>query len=125
MEVEEIYAHDLIGGEPAWNYGFSGRDIDYFVVTSLNMKVDPVDLEDFLDNYVGRVIARYYTEKGKPYEPYNKIINHNLIEIHIISKDRKNEYGLKPSGLVRYFDKAYLDWKVYELYLMCKSSASK
>jgi len=98
--IKEIYIHDLVAAEPAWTQGFSGRDIDYIIVSDENIPYELTkEVEEYLDNIVGSAITNYFMKKGKCLctEPFNKIIKHNLVEIHAIKPEEKKKYGLNGS----------------------------
>jgi len=84
--------------EPAWEQGVSGRDIDYIIVSELRILSEIVkNIEKYLDDLVGYAITNYFAKKGKFYcsEPFNKIIKHNLIEIHAIQPHEKKKIQFK------------------------------
>ncbi len=96
--VEKVIVADLIGGSPAWDTGvITGRDIDIFVYTK--GKVDnsiKQNIETILDYVVGQTISELLKEFLQKIEdkdvkrcvekcqrPFNEIIKHNLVEIHV------------------------------------------
>lgn len=109
VSVEEIYFQDLVAGDLAWNQGISGRDIDYIVVVNVLPPPEKVkQVEEFLDNLVGEAITNFFWKKGltNTSEPFNKIINHNLVEIHVIRPEEKPKYGLVRSMFMPPVEKA-------------------
>ena len=96
-KVLEMYAHDLVAGQPAWEQGISGRDIDYVIVME---KLPPrklvEDIENYLDDLVGEAITNYFFKKKgcTTLEPFNRVIKHNLIELHVIPPSMKSDYGI-------------------------------
>ena len=99
-KVLEMYAHDLVAGQPAWEQGISGRDIDYIIVLEKLPPRELIDaIENYLDNLVGSAITNYFFKKKgcTTLEPYNKVIKHNLVELHAILPNMKNSYGINSS----------------------------
>ena len=98
-KVRFVFARDLVGGEPAHKAGLpGGRDIDYFVVVDGDIDEELVEfskkVEAYLDNLFGSAIINYMFKETALSnlqmesvfkKPYNEIINHNIIEVHLIS----------------------------------------
>ncbi len=105
-KVKLIFTRDLVGGEPAPEIGLpGGRDIDYFVVIEGDVTEEIKEyaklVEAYLDNLFGSALINFMFKeaaiKGAPIEdhfkkPYNEIINHNIIEIHVINSTEANNY---------------------------------
>ena len=105
-ELSLIFTRDIVGGESATEIGLpGGRDIDYFVV--VKGKVDDYTrefskyVEAYLDNLFGSALINYMFKeaaiKSTVLEmdfsrPYNEIINHNIIEVHVISDGEVENY---------------------------------
>jgi len=105
-KVKFIFSRDLIGGEPAPEMGLpGGRDVDYIVVLEREPSIEDIFfskwVEAYLDNLVGSAIINFMLKEallaGQKvedffYKPYNEIINHNIIEIHLMSFDDALNY---------------------------------
>jgi len=98
--INEMYFHDLIAGSPAWEHGVSGRDIDYVLVINKKPDLEIVKrIETYLDDTVGAAITNFFFKKGlcNCTTPFNKLIKHNLVELHVILPREKASYGLNGS----------------------------
>ena len=96
--IEDIYFHDLIGGEPAYPQGISGRGIDYVMIFKKMPDINLVkEVEQFIDDLIGAAITNYFWKKSlcDCNIPFNKIIKHNLIGIIPILSLQKANYGLE------------------------------
>ncbi|MGQ4891518.1 MAG: hypothetical protein ACP6IP_03415 [Candidatus Njordarchaeia archaeon] len=105
-KVKFVFARDLVGGEPAHEAGLpGGRDIDYFVVVEGNinekLKEFARKVEAYLDNLFGSAIINYMFKETALSNlqieevfkrPYNEIIDHNIIEVHLISFEEVKNY---------------------------------
>jgi len=97
VKVFEVYYHDFVAGSPAWYVGYSGRDLDLVLVVNRKVQWDIVkNIEKYLDDLIGLAITYYYCVHSQCDEetPFNKLINHNLIELHVITPDEKPRYNL-------------------------------
>ena len=98
--VKLIFTRDLVGGEPAHQIGLpGGRDIDYFVTVrgdvDKDLKKFAKKVEYYLDNFFGSAIINYMFKEASVSaktvdrnfnKPYNEIIKHNIIEVHVINE---------------------------------------
>lgn len=105
-KVRYIFSRDLVGGEPAPEIGLpGGRDIDYVVVLDREPSVEDIFfakwVESYLDNLVGSAIISFMLKEALLagdkvdeffHKPYNEIINHNIIEIHLMSYEDSLNY---------------------------------
>ncbi|MGQ4891031.1 MAG: hypothetical protein ACP6IP_00935 [Candidatus Njordarchaeia archaeon] len=101
IPVKELYFFDLVGGTPPDIQGHSGRDIDYFIVVEKKIDQETIKkIEKYLDDLVGMAITDYYMKKGECYkvDPFNKIIKHNLVELHVITPEEKGKVDLNRNG---------------------------
>ena len=101
VPVKEMYFFDLVGGETPDMQGHSGRDIDFFIVVDKKVDEDTVkNIEKYLDDLVGMAITDYYMKRGECYkvDPFNKIIKHNLVELHVITPEEKSNIDLNRNG---------------------------
>jgi len=121
IKVKEIYYHDLIAGSPAWREGYSGRDLDLVIVVDRKPDLKLVKrIEKYVDDIVSLAIWIYFKEKGEidDYKPFNSIIGHNLVELHVITEDEKGKF-LLDGGLndpkVERADINYLNRKLKEI----------
>ncbi len=113
-----VYSMDLVHGVPAYTEGLlGGRDIDYFVVLEKSpepgIKESEEKLEKYLDYLLGTAITaalvkskysprdktRFWKYRKPCFEelerakPFNEIINHNLVEVHIAPGDSEFNPG--------------------------------
>jgi len=112
LKVLEIYYHDLIGGTPALFNGVAGRDIDYVVVVDKKVDFDTVKrVEKYLDELVSLAISDYYHKKGESSKitPFNMLIKHNLIEVHMVEPSEKGKFNLNNRSLNMPIEKADIE----------------
>ena len=98
VKVKEIYYHDLIAGSPAWMEGYSGRDLDLVIIVNRKPDLEIVKkIERYIDEVVGLAIWLYFKEKGEveDYKPFNEVIGHNLVELHLITNEEKGKFVLE------------------------------
>lgn len=97
VKVLEIYYHDFVAGSPAWYVGYSGRDLDLVLVVDKPVPWEiSKRIEEYLDDLVGMAITYYFCVHGQCYDetPFNRLIRHNLVELHVITPEEKSRYNL-------------------------------
>jgi hypothetical protein len=107
VKVLEMYCHDLIGGSPSELQGYAGRDIDFIIVVDKELDLESVKrVERYLDDLLGLAISDYYYRKGESFklEPFNKVIKHNLVELHVVTPDKKGKFIVANSGNIKKAD---------------------